>query len=1181
MDAQFRRLVPLFVCQFLSAFSDNLLKNGLVFLALATLAGSQGELMVTIAGGVFILPFFLLSALGGELADKIDKARVIRAVKGLEIAAALVAAIGFILSSIACLMGAIALFGIAAAIFGPVKYAILPDQVASEDLPAANAWIEGSTFLAIIGGAAAAALVAGHAAAPIILAVSVVVLSLAAYAAARFVPATPPGDAGLAIDRNIVGSTMRLLHDLKRDPRLWYCSIATSLFWFAGAVAMGLLAPIVVRTFGGANPVLTAHLAAFAIAVAIGSALAGWLCKGRVVLITVPLGLAGMALTMVGLAAVLWWVGPPMPGAAPLGLLAYLAQPHATSVAVLLVIMALAGGLVVVPAMAALQAWSDIAFRSRVIGAVNILNAAFMVGSAVLVAVIQAAGFGTAGAFAGAALVMLGGLAWAARRLPSSAVRDTLAVVLRLLYRIDVRGIENLAVDRAGVNPVIVLNHVSFIDAVIAMSVMPNAPVFAIDRGIAAKFWMRPFLDVLRALPLDPTSPLATRSLIAAVRRGDPLVIFPEGRISVTGGLMKVYDGAALVADKTRAKIVPVRLDGPEATPFSRLTRDQVRRRWFPKIVVTILPPLELSIDPSLVGRKRRRVAGTALYDVMSDAAYRTTAVDMSIIEAIASAATRYGAGREAVRDATAGSLSYRRLLAGARALSPHMAALAAPGAAVGLLLPTAAGAAVTVLAVQSAGRVAAMLNFSAGARAVLSACVAAELTCVVTSRAFIEKGKLERLVAALEAKVRIVYLEDVRAEIGTAARLKALLNHRRPLLRRAPDDPAVILFTSGSEGVPKGVVLSSRNILANVAQAAARVDFGRADKLFNAMPVFHSFGLTAGLMLPLISGVPTFLYPSPLHYRIVPELVYGFNATIMFGTDTFLSGYARTANAFDFRSLRYVFSGAEPVRDATRRFYADTFGVRVLEGYGVTETAPVLALNTPLFNRPGSVGRIVPGIETRLIPVPGITGAGRLEVKGPNVMLGYLKEDRPGALQAPGEWYDTGDIVAIDASGFVTIKGRAKRFAKIGGEMVSLAALEALAADLWPDAASAVVAEPDARKGERLIMLTTAPGGTRATFAAFAKSHGAPEIMVPAAVVSRRGSPASRLGQGRLFRASRRSAGGAARRRPTSPDVCDKRREDAMQAEPVMDIAHLASHRAADADFRCESSLLRRRAWA
>jgi len=326
------------------------------------------------------------------------------------------------------------------------------------------------------------------------------------------------------------------------------------------------------------------------------------------------------------------------------------------------------------------------------------------------------------------------------------------------------------------------------------------------------------------------------------------------------------------------------------------------------------------------------------------------------------------------------------------------------------------------------------------------------------------------------------------------------MLSAKKPLVARKPDDPAAILFTSGSEGVPKGVVLSHRNMLANAAQAAARIDFGRTDKVFNVLPVFHSFGLTVGLILPLVSGVHVYLYPSPLHYRTVPELIYNINATILFGTDTFLAGYARAAHPYDFRSLRYVLAGAEPVKEATRRTYAEKFGLRILEGYGVTETAPVLAINTPMFNRFGTVGRMMPGMTARLEPVPGVEDGGRLYVKGPNVMLGYLKADNPGVIEPPPEgWHDTGDIVTLDPHGFITIKGRAKRFAKIGGEMISLAAVETLAAGLWPDALSAVAAVPDPRKGERLILVTQKKDASRAEFQAYARAHGASDLMVPA----------------------------------------------------------------------------------
>jgi acyl-[acyl-carrier-protein]-phospholipid O-acyltransferase/long-chain-fatty-acid--[acyl-carrier-protein] ligase len=403
-------------------------------------------------------------------------------------------------------------------------------------------------------------------------------------------------------------------------------------------------------------------------------------------------------------------------------------------------------------------------------------------------------------------------------------------------------------------------------------------------------------------------------------------------------------------------------------------------------------------------------------------------------------------------------------------------------------------------MALQSTGRVPAMLNFSAGPVNVLAAMQAAQVKTVLTSKAFIEKGKLDKLISAIAGQASVVYLEDVRAGIGSLDKVRGLLAGSAPRVARKADDPAVILFTSGSEGTPKGVVLSHRNILANAAQALARVDANANDKVFNVLPVFHSFGLTGGMMMPMLAGIPIFMYPSPLHYRIVPELIYQTGATILFGTDTFLTGYARSAHAYDFRTLRLVIAGAEAVKDRTRQVYMERYGIRILEGYGVTETAPVLAMNTPMANRPGTVGRLSPLMEARLDPVPGIEEGGRLSVRGPNVMLGYLRSENPGVLEPlDGGWHDTGDIVAIDAAGFIAIKGRAKRFAKIAGEMVSLSAVEAMAAALWPQAMSVAVSIPDARKGERIVLLTTQKDAERSAMQRQAKTVGASELAVPA----------------------------------------------------------------------------------
>jgi acyl-[acyl-carrier-protein]-phospholipid O-acyltransferase/long-chain-fatty-acid--[acyl-carrier-protein] ligase len=1105
-----RRFAPLFWCQFFSAFNDNFLKNALVILILFRLGGGHSGELIALAAAVFIAPFFFLSGLGGQLADRFDKAVVARRLKLAEIAVAGVAVAGFAAHSLLLMFCALGLFGMIGALFGPIKYGILPDHLAREELPAGNALVEGATFMAILLGTIAGGIAAQGGGNPAWFGALIIAFAFLCWGASLLIPRTGEAAPDLRVDPNIARSTASLLGLLRADPRLWWGGVVTSWFWLVGAVVLSLLPPLVKDSLGGAEQVVNAYLAVFSIAIAVGSGLAAWLAHGRIILLPTLIGGVLLGLFAIDLGATTYAATP----AHALTVWTMFTSAKALHVAVDLAGLAIGGGLFIVPTFTAVQAWAGVDRRARVVAAVNVLNAAFMVVGALALGALQLAGVRTPMLFLliGAAnfLVAIA----IGRTMPASGLGDFLSILFRAVYRLEVRGLDNLK--SAGPNPIIALNHVSFLDAALAISLLERDPVFAIDHGIAQRWWVKPFLRFTRAMPLDPTKPMATRTLINAVKAGDTLVIFPEGRITVTGSLMKVYDGAGLIADKTGAQVVPVRIDGLEATPFSRLARTQVRRRWFPKVVVTILEPVKLTVDDKLVGRHRRQAAGAALYEVMSDLVFRTTSTDRTVVQALIEAATVHGPHRTAVEDPVTGALSYKRLLVGAAVLGRKLMPHAAEGKAIGVMLPNANGAAVAILGLMSAGRVPAMINFTAGATNILAACRAAEVVTIVTSRAFIEKAKLGALVANLEARAEIVYLEDVRAEVSFLDKLRGMVAAGKPLVARKADDPAAILFTSGSEGTPKGVVLSHRNMLANAAQAAARIDFGRTDKVFNVLPVFHSFGLTVGLILPLVSGVHVYLYPSPLHYRTVPELIYNINATILFGTDTFLAGYARAAHPYDFRSLRYVLAGAEPVKEATRRTYAEKFGLRILEGYGVTETAPVLAINTPMFNRFGTVGRVMPGMTTRLDPVPGVEDGGRLFVKGPNVMLGYLKADNPGAIESPPEgWHDTGDIVAIDPQGFVTIKGRAKRFAKIGGEMISLAAVETLAAGLWPDALSAVAAVPDARKGERLVLATQRKDATRADFQAYAKAHGASDLMVPSEVLMVEKVPV--LGSGKL----------------------------------------------------------------
>src|SRR5215218_9907901 len=1004
-----QRFAPLFWSQFCSALNDNVLKNALVIMLLYGVAAEEGAPLVTLAGAVFIFPFFVLSALGGELADKYVKMTVARRLKFAEIFAACFAAAGFYMHSIPLLFVALALFGIIAALFGPVKYAVLPDQLSVSELASGNALVEGATFMAILIGTIAGGMFVAGASHMGWICLAVVGLSILSWAFAARIPVTQPSAPDLPITANPWTSTVHLLKSLYAEPRLWDGMVIVSWFWMVGAIVLSLLPALVKGGVGGTEAVVTACLAVFAIGIGAGSLLAAQLSHVRPNLALVPIGAILMGIVGLDLA---WAIGSTVRGT-DVTAASFVASFGGVRMLADFFLFAVGGGLFVVPSFAAVQAWSAPSERARVIAAGNVLQAAFMVTGSLLVAGLQALGLPVAWIFFGLAIASFGSVWFVLTKWGREGVRDFGVLLFRALFRVEVRGMENLP--PAGTRMLIAPNHVSLVDGPLLHATLPIDASFAVDTGISKAWWAKPFLKLIKHYTMDPTKPLAARDLIKLVASGEPVVIFPEGRITVSGSLMKVYDGTAMIADKADAVVVPVRIEGAQRSYLSYLKHGEIKRAWFPKVTISILPPVKLAVDPALKGKIRRNTAGAALQDVMIDAMVKNAMLDHTLFEALAHAHRDRDTGKPIIEDALGTSLTFRKLILGAQVLSRKLENGTTVGENVGVLLPNSAGVAVVFMSLQSIGRVPAMLNFSAGPANVLAAMQAAQVKTVLTSKAFIEKGKLDKLIAAIEGKARIVYLEDVRASLGTLDKVRGLLAGSAPRVARKADDPAVILFTSGSEGTPKGVVLSHRNILANAAQAASRIDFHSGDKVFNVLPIFHSFGLTAGTVLPLMSGVPVYFYPSPLHYRLVPELIYGSNASIIFGTDTFLAGYARSAHAYDFRSLRLVLAGAEAVKDRTRQIYMERFGIRILEGYGVTETAPVLAMNTPMANRPGTVGRLSPLMEARLDPVPGIEEGGRLSVRGPNVMLGYLRAENPGVLEPLVDgWHDTGDIVEI-----------------------------------------------------------------------------------------------------------------------------------------------------------------------
>lgn len=1087
----------MFAVQFLGAFNDNLLKFALLFLAnFGIFAGQpdKAELLAAISTGLFILPYFLFSALAGQLADAIDKARLVRWVKAAEIGIMALALAGFWAQSLPVLLTCLFLMGLHSTLFGPVKYSILPQHLREHEIMGGTGLIEGGTFLAILGGQLLAGVIPAWEA-------GVAALALAAlgFAASLAVPAAPPIRDHHHVDWNVLRGTAEILRTARHGRGVWLSILGISWFFAAGAVLVSEFAPLVSGTLSARQEVVTLFLVTFSVTIAIGSLAVNKLLGGTVSAKYVPASALGLALGMIDL-----WLSTRgfSVRSAGASVEQFLATPGAIRILADLVVIAFSGGMFIVPLYAILQIASPPEERSRIIAANNIVNAGVTVLVVLVVSALLGAGGdvpGAIGALGFATLVVALVSVWL---LPETLFKSTIRFVLRLLYRVELNGTQNMP--RAGEGAVVVVNHVSFLDGLLLGAFLPGKPTFAINTHVAKAWWVKPFLKLFDAFPVDPTNPMAAKAMVRAVREGRTLVIFPEGRITVTGALMKVFDGPGMVADKADAPIVPVRLDGPQYTPMSRM-KGKVRQRWFPKVTLTVLPPRRFAIEGEMSARARRAIAGRRLYDEMSAMIFDTSRTDGTLFSALCDARALHGGKAPLVEDVRREPLGYDRLLIGADLLGARLAAGTRPGEAVGLLLPNVTGVVVAFFALQSRGRVPAMLNFTVGLANLRSACATAQIATIVTARAFVDQAKLGETIAALEADGRrVLYLEDIAATIGAGAKLWAALTRpriaaRHRALRLSPDAPAVILFTSGSEGVPKGVVLTHRNLLSNCAQLAARIDFNSSDVVLNALPVFHSFGLTGGTLLPLLNGIRTVFYPSPLHYRIVPALAYDANATILFGTDTFLSGYARMAHSYDFYSLRYIFAGAERVRDETRRTFAEKFGLRILEGYGATEAAPVIAVNTPMHYQAGTVGRLLPAIEARLEAVPGIAEGGRLYIRGPNVMAGYFLASDPGALHPPEDgWHDTGDIVTIDDAGFVTIRGRAKRFAKIGGEMVSLPAVEGYAAALWPAAEHAVVTRPDAKKGEQLVLFTTAPDASARALQEWARGHGVTELMIP-----------------------------------------------------------------------------------
>ncbi|MDD5008092.1 MAG: AMP-binding protein [Syntrophorhabdaceae bacterium] len=697
------------------------------------------------------------------------------------------------------------------------------------------------------------------------------------------------------------------------------------------------------------------------------------------------------------------------------------------------------------------------------------------------------------------------------------ACRLLFKVYFFLFHRVRVEGLEN--VPKGLEKLIIISNHESLIDGVLLWTYLDLNLKILVSRTRAQERRFRFFMQNDYAVPLDTMNPYSLKGIIDKVNKGTPLLVFPEGRMTKTGSIMKVYEGTGFVAYKTGAWILPVHLSNTYSTIFSK--KKENRRRIFAPVAITIGKVLEPIALEDMVPKKRKKKAAAMIYKALCDMTYEATNRPSTLPHEF----IRLGKGngsRILYKDSTGKEVSYRRSLTGAFVLGGCLAKL--PDKNIGLLLPNLTVTALIFMGLQLFRKVPVFLNYATGPAALQHSMELADLATIITSQQFLERTRINRSV--FEGK-NVIFIEELGEKIDLKQKFTGIMRSIFPgpyaLMRPGEEkETAVILFTSGSEGVPKGVCLSHENIISNIRQALTKVDVRETDYFLNALPVFHSFGLTIGTILPMFAGAKAFLYVSPLHYRVVPEIAYDEGCTIFIGTNTFLNGYSKKAHPYDFYSMRYIFCGAEALSDSVFDRYAKVYGVRVMSGYGATECSPIISINNALEHEYGTVGKILPGMEYRLVPVEGIDNeqgrVGKLYIKGKNVMKGYLKNEKANEkfLVEDQGWYDTGDIVEITEDGFIRIVGRLKRFSKISGEMVSLTAVEeALAGQFGERKEVAVMAVSDERKGERLIIVTNSKDAEQKTVREILKAKGFSDLACPREIRYMKDIP--KLGTGKI----------------------------------------------------------------
>ncbi len=1055
--------------QFLGAMNDNILKLLIIFCLIGAKGADKAGVITATVGAAFVLPFLLFSAPAGCLADRLRKSRIIVTVKGVEVAVTAFAVAAFAMGWHNGLYVVIFMMAVHSAFFAPAKYGVIPELAEREQLSRANGLIESFTYMAIIFGTVlASALVQLVGRSYWIAALFCLGVALVGLWSASGMDATPRADPGRKVSL-FPNEILHTVMDIRHDRQLMLAVIGQAFFMFVGAYAQLNLIAYGMQEMGLSEAHSGYLFLATAIGIGGGSILAAKLSGRDVEFGIVPIGAAGLTIAPILLHAV------------PSSLVSCLA---------ILVLFGVSAGLFSLPLQTFIQFRAEPAKRGEILAAASFINwVAILMASGLTwlfsgpMGLRAAQGFSTVGV-----ITLLFTLVsfWA---LPDFLIRFIALVTMRIFYRLRVIGGENLPIEGPAL---LIPNHVTWVDALLLTATNQRRIRFVMDRNIYNTPLLRGLFQLLGVIPVSSED--GKKGLLefmkqarTALDEGYLVCIFAEGQLTRNGMLREFRGGFERIVKGTNYPIIPVYIGGAWGSILS-----YAHGRLLSRLPSFVSPyPMTIHFGKPMPATSSAMEVRQKVAELSCDSFDFRKPLRQPLEQYFIQSA-RQNWGRKAVADTSGKALTYGRTLAGSVALAGKLdgiiSATGQKAGHVGLLLPPSVGGVLSNLALMLMGKIPVNLNYTAAEGSLRSAIEQCGISTIITSRAFLEK------VPSLTSLEGMVLLEDILPTISGTDKLLALLKARllplRLLCNRegfTADSVATVIFSSGSTGEPKGVMLSHHNIMSNIEALRMVFRVSPADNVCSALPFFHSLGFTATLWFPLASGFSAVYHPNPMDGEKIAQMVREHKSSLLLATPTFLLAYLRRAKREDFASLRLVITGAEKLKGKVADSFEERFGVRPMEGYGATELAPVITLSLPDVevggvrqhgSKEGSVGHPIPGVVIKVVdPESGADlkqgQAGLMLVKGPNVMLGYLGRSDKTAEAIKDGWYITGDIGIMDDDGFIRITDRLSRFSKIGGEMVPHGVVEdELHNRLGQTGVVAVTAVPDEKKGERLVVL-------------------------------------------------------------------------------------------------------------